>query len=65
MPHKKLIKYLGFVPKENTSGIYLKKYAGCGDYSIEIDFENEKINYGNLITSESKTTQNFSQKRIG
>ncbi len=62
MPHKKLIKYLGFVPKENTSGIYLKKYAGCGDYSIEIDFENEKINYGNLITSESKTTQNFSQK---
>jgi type I restriction enzyme M protein len=62
MPHKKLLKYLGFTPKENTSGIHLKKYANCGDYSIEIDFENEKINYGNLIGSESKTTQNFSQK---
>lgn len=26
MPYKKLIKYLGFIPKENTSGIYQKKY---------------------------------------
>lgn len=61
MPHKKFIKYIGFSPKENASGIYLKKYANCSDYCIEIDFENEKINYGNLINAESKTTQNFSQ----
>lgn len=59
--YKSLVKYLGFYPKENTTGIYQKKYAGCVDYFIEIDFENEKINYGSQIQSESKTTQNFSQ----
>ena len=58
---KAFVRKLGFSPKDNTSEIYQKKYAGCKDYSIEIDFENGKINYGNLIQSESKTTQNFSQ----
>jgi type I restriction enzyme M protein len=61
MPYKKLIKYLGFVPKENTSGIYQKKYAGCKDYYIEVDAETEKINYGTLINAESSTTLNFTQ----
>lgn len=59
--YKKLIQKLGFSPKENTSGIYQKKYTDCEDYSIEIDFEKEKINFGNKIKAESKTTQNFSQ----
>ena len=57
-----LIKKIGFIPKENTSGIYHKKYSNCDDYSIEIDFEKNKIDYGKLIKSESKTTQNFSQE---
>ncbi|MCK9413012.1 MAG: N-6 DNA methylase [Prolixibacteraceae bacterium] len=61
MPYKKLIKYLGFVPKENTSGIYQKKYAGCKDYKIEVDAETEEINYGTLINAESSTTLNFTQ----
>jgi len=52
---------LGFTPKENTSGIYEKKYSKSNSYSILVDFDNETINYGNLISSESKTTQNFSQ----
>ena len=57
---KNLLLYLGFTSKENSSGIYQKKYANS--YTIEIDFINEKVNYGNLIQAESRTTQNFSQK---
>jgi len=61
MQYKELIKFLGFVPKENTSGIYQKKYACCNGYCIEVNAENEKINYGTLIKAESSTTLNFSQ----
>ncbi len=59
MSYDNLIKKLGFIPKENTSAIFHKKYAD--NYSIEIDFENEKINFGDLIKFDVKTTQNFSQ----
>ena len=58
MNYKKLIQTLGFTPKENTSGIFQKKY---GSYAIEIDFEKENFNFGDKIKAESKTTQNFSQ----
>lgn len=58
MDIKKHITALGFVPKNGTNGIYHKIYV---DYAIEIDFEKQSINYGNAITAESKTTQNFSQ----
>ncbi len=61
MNNKKLIQALGFSPKENTSGIFQKKYTGPYDYAIEIDFETQTINFGNKIKGESKTTQNFSQ----
>ncbi len=47
------------MPKENMSDIFQKKYAD--GYCVEIDFENKKFNYGDKITFESKTTQNFSQ----
>ncbi|PCI42993.1 MAG: restriction endonuclease subunit S [Proteobacteria bacterium] len=59
MKNKNLIQKLGFLPKENTSGIFIKKYTD--DYAVELDFEKELINYGDRITAESKTTQNFSQ----
>lgn len=58
MNYKNFIQTLGFTPKENTSGIFHKKYNG---YAIEIDFENSIFNFGNKIKGESKTTQNFSQ----
>lgn len=58
---KNLIRVLGFLPKENTSGVFQKFYSKASNYAIEIDFEKETINYGNKITLESKTTQNFSQ----
>lgn len=58
MNYKNFIQTLGFTPKENTSGVFHKKYKG---YSIEIDFENSVFNFGNKIEGESKTTQNFSK----
>lgn len=58
MNYKSFIQTLGFTPKENTSGIFHKKYNG---YAIEIDFENALFNFGDKIKGESKTTQNFSQ----
>lgn len=58
MSNKNFIQILGYIPKENTSGIFHKKYNG---YSIEVDFENSVFNFGNKIKGESKTTQNFSQ----
>jgi type I restriction enzyme M protein len=61
MDYKQLITMLGFSPKENTVGIFSKKYPQVDDYCIEVDFEKQAINYGNLIISDSKTTQNFSQ----
>lgn len=61
MSNKKLVKTLGFTPKEGVSGIYIKKYSKANNYAVEVDFENKQFNYGKLITSESKTTQNFSQ----
>ena len=58
---KELVKKLGFLPKENTCGIYEKIYAkgGC---SIRVDFNKKIIDYGELINCESKTTQNFSKE---
>ena len=61
METKKLIKVLGFKPKENTSEIYHKKYSQCNNYEIEVDFSKKTINFGEIIKSESKTTQNFSK----
>lgn len=59
MDIKIFIKTLGFLPKENTSNIFIKKYQE--NYFIELDFENQHINYGAKISSENKSTQNFSQ----
>lgn len=54
------LERLGFKPKNNSVGIYEKKYSQH-NYSIEIDFEKEQICYGKLIGADCKTTQNFSQ----
>ncbi|GHU78914.1 hypothetical protein FACS1894145_1950 [Bacteroidia bacterium] len=61
MDIKNLLITLGFSPKENTAGIFSKKYQQADNYYLEVDLEKETINYGNLIISDSKTTQNFSQ----
>lgn len=61
MSNNNFLEILGFLPKENASGIFYKKYDNFDDYTIEIDFDKKYINYGNLIQTESKTTSNFSQ----
>lgn len=60
--HKDLVKQLGFLPKDGAVGIYSKKYKQHNGYCIDIDFQNEIINYGNLIVYDYKTTQNFSKE---
>ena len=61
MKYKKLIQALGFTAKENSSGVFQKKYSNADNYTIEIDFEKENFLFGDQIKAESKTTQNFSQ----
>jgi len=58
MDTKKLIKVLGFKPKEGTSGIYHKKYNG---YSIEVDLEKKTFNFGGEIKfgDSNKSVQNI------
>lgn len=62
MLKKNLIKKLGFTSKENTSGIFYKKYKSAGGYCVEVEAEKNKFNFGVKIKSENKTTQNFSQE---
>lgn len=52
---------LGFVPKDGTNGVYQKIYTTQNNYTIEVDFNKRHIDYGDKITAESRTTQNFSQ----
>ncbi len=59
---KGLLEQLGFIPKNGAVGIYHKQYKHLENYCINIDFSKEKIDYGNLIKSDYKTTQNFSQE---
>ena len=61
MPHRKLLMNLGFVPKENTSGVFTKKYSLCGNYSIDVDLDNGKISYGELIKKGTQSTLNLLQ----
>lgn len=58
--YKGLIKKIGFQPKNGVVGIYEKQYSQH-NYSIEIDFDKKQICYGNLISADYKTTQNFSK----
>lgn len=60
MDKKAFVSKLGFVPKDNTVGIYEKKYQQH-NYSVEVDFSKEQICYGHLIGADCRTTQNFSQ----
>ena len=62
MLHKKLLEKLGFLPKENESEIFYKKFPNVGGYIIEADFQKNKFDFGSKIKSESGTTQNFSQE---
>lgn len=59
MPQKNLIQKLGFQPKENTSGIFIKKYTN--GYTIEVDFEKNTFYFGGKIRIQGKDSQNISK----
>ncbi|MEO8254111.1 MAG: restriction endonuclease subunit S [Flavobacterium sp.] len=59
MSYKKLSQLLGFLPKENTSGIFFKKYTD--GYTIEIDFEKETFFFGGEIKIGDKEFQNITK----
>lgn len=54
---KNLINILGFQPEEAKEDIYIKSYNG---YVLRVDFNEEKIYYGEKITLGDLTTSNFS-----
>jgi type I restriction enzyme M protein len=59
MDVKKLIQSLGFQPKENTDGIFIKKYQN--NYCLEIDFKNQIFDFGGKIKIGEKSTQNITK----
>ena len=59
MDVKKLIQSLGFQPKENTDGIFIKKYQN--NYCLEIDFKNQIFDFGGKIKIGEKFTQNITK----
>lgn len=62
MKNKELLKELGFLPKENEDEIFYKKFLNSDNYIIEVNFSNNKFDFGSKIKSDSLTTQNFSQE---
>lgn len=59
MNQKKLIQKLNFQPKENASGIFIKKYTE--GYCIEVDFEKETFFFGGKIKIGEKDSQNITK----
>jgi type I restriction enzyme M protein len=58
MDYQHILSLIVFFQKK-THQIFFQKYADS--YVIEVDFEKNKINYGDKIKFDRKTTQNFSQ----
>ncbi len=59
MPTKDFVTKLGFIPKENTSGIFAKKYAD--GTTLEIDFEKNTFYFGGKIKNQGKDIQNITK----
>ena len=62
MSNKIFLQKLGFLPKNNESGIFYKNYQIAGNYCVEVDLEEKRFNFGSKIKSESETTLNFSKE---
>ncbi|MDR2693937.1 MAG: N-6 DNA methylase [Chitinispirillales bacterium] len=59
MDIKRQISVLGFRSKENAVDVFEKKYPQADGYAIEVNVGQQRIDYGDKIKAESKTTQNF------
>jgi len=60
MPNKQFLQTIGFLPKEGEIGIFYKKYSS---YSIQVNLENNAINYGGKIVFNNtrNTVQNITK----
>jgi len=58
---KELLKAMDYVPKNGANNVYTKEYLSHDNYSIEVDFNAKKINYGDKIIIGNTTTSNFSK----
>jgi hypothetical protein len=57
---KNLLQALGFSPKNNAKGCYIKKYRSVANYAINVDFEQGRIDYGDAITVHNEVAGHFS-----
>lgn len=64
---RRIVKTIGFVPRDGEDGVYYKFYASHSDYVILVDFNREKIIYDSSdnpdesrITVYDRRTSNFS-----
>lgn len=58
---KELLKAMKYMPKNGANNVYTKEYPSHDNYSIEVDFNSKKINYGDKIILGNTTTSNFSK----
>lgn len=58
---KNLLIALNYKPKNGTNNIYIKNYTSNENYNIEVDFNEQKIYYGDKINLGNTTTSNFSK----
>ena len=59
---KDLIMAIGFIPENGKNDVYVKSYPKHFDYSIEVDFNEQKIKYGDKIIKGNETSSNFSKE---
>lgn len=58
---KELLNAMNYMPKNGVNNVYIKEYPSHDNYSIEVDFNSKKINYGDKIILGNNTTSNFSK----
>ncbi len=59
MDSRKLIDTIGFIPKENSSDVFVKKYSD--GYAIEVNTEKNTFYFGGKIKIQDKDSQNFTK----
>jgi type I restriction enzyme M protein len=58
---KKFIAQLGFTPKENTTGIFVKRFPLHNNYALEVDFEKKIFYFGGEIKIYDRDIQNITK----
>lgn len=59
MPYIALLAQMGFTLQNNKAGVFFKEYIAFARYGVVVDINKQQVNFGKLITSESKSTQSL------